>query len=125
MEGVAGVKLRLGWLDEQTLACWLSSANAVLFNYRAILVSGAATLARSRGVPILLPARLTTVDLDEPHPLVFRFQGFQEDFQYQLASALKIGSNPALAKEWQRAHAWPHLARLTCNVYAEALAMGA
>ena len=61
-----------GW-PRRDLREWLSAADAVLFNYRAIFTSGAACLARSYGVPMLMPRRLQTVELDEPSPLVFRF----------------------------------------------------
>ncbi len=60
----------------------------MLFHYRAIFTSGAACLARSLGIPILIPRRLDTVDLAEPHPLVFRFDALETDFRPALEAAL-------------------------------------
>src|SRR5262249_42187885 len=63
----------LSWMPDEVLRLWLSAADLVVFNYRSILTSGAACLARSFGLPILLPSRLDSVDLGEPTPYVRRF----------------------------------------------------
>ena len=45
-------------------------------------------------MPLLLPARLQAVDLDEPHPLVFRFSD-KNDFAAQLRRLAPFGAgNP-------------------------------
>lgn len=113
----AAVRLDLQWLDDARLRLWLSAADAVVFNYRSIFTSGAACLARSYGVPILLPTRLGTVDLQEPHGSVFRFESFSTDFQSQLSAALTAGSDYAAAAEWRAHTAWPRVARLTAETY--------
>ena len=62
------------WLDDATLRVWLSASDCSIFNYRDIFTSGAAALARSYGLPLLIPRRLASADLDEPHPHVFRIR---------------------------------------------------
>ena len=113
--------LDLRWLDDAALRLWLSTADAVVFNYRSIFTSGAACLARSYGVPILLPQRLDTVDLEEPNQLVFRFESFATDFDRQLAAALQRGADYPAAAGWRAHTAWPRIAKLTANAYREAL----
>jgi glycosyltransferase involved in cell wall biosynthesis len=112
---VPGTRVRPGWMDDLELARWLSAADCVLFNYRAIFTSGAATLARSWGVPLLLPSRLTTIDLDEPDPRVFRFEA--TNFGEQLGRALAAGSDYSSAAVWREKGDWRQIARLTAAVY--------
>ena len=119
--GTPGVTLRFGWLDDPALALWLSAADAVLFNYRTIFTSGAACLARSWGVPILLPARLSTVDLAEPAPTIFRFDRPATDLAEKLTRALTTPSDYAAAMAWREQTAWPHVATLTEDCYRAAL----
>jgi glycosyltransferase involved in cell wall biosynthesis len=88
--GVPDVTLRFGWLADADLAIWLSAVDAVLFNYRTIFTSGAASLARSWGVPLLLPRRLRTVDLAEPSKFVLRFESPGSDLREKLREALAI-----------------------------------
>ena len=120
-DGVPGVALRFGWLDDAALALWLSAADAVLFNYRTIFTSGAAALARSYGVPILLPARLTTVDLAEPAPTIFRFDRLDTDFAEKLTLALATPSYYTAAAAWRAQTSWPRVATLTADGYRAAL----
>jgi hypothetical protein len=108
------------WMNDRDLARWLSAADCVLFNYRAIFTSGAATLARSWGVPVLLPARLATVDLDEPDPRVLRFE--PSNFAEQLGRALAAGSEFASAAAWRERGDWRKIAQRTAAVYRAALA---
>lgn len=122
--GSANVHLDLRWLDDAALRLWLSAADSVVFNYRSIFTSGAACLARSYGVPVLLPRRLDTVDLQEPHSLVYRFESFATDFGDALAAALQRGPDYAAAAEWRAYTAWPRIAQLTANAYREALSSG-
>jgi hypothetical protein len=89
----------------------------VLFHYRAIFTSGAACLARSLGIPILIPRRLETIDLGEPHRLVFRFEGLETDFGTALAAALDAGPEWGAAGEWRQATAWGRIAEETARVY--------
>ena len=119
-DGVPGVTLRLGWLDDPALALWLSAADAALFNYRTIFTSGAAALARSWGVPILLPARLDTIDLAEPAPTIFRFDRLDTDFAEKLALALPTPPDHHAAAAWRAQTAWPRVAALTAAGYRAA-----
>lgn len=116
-EGAPDVLLDLAWQTDENLKRWLSAADAVVFNYRAIFTSGAAALARSLGLPILIPCRLATIDLMEPHPLVFRFENFDDDFSGQLRAALAAGPDRDAAREWREATAWREIARQTALVY--------
>lgn len=121
-QGLPGVSLRLGWLEDGQLRLWLSAADAVLFNYRQIFTSGAATLARSWGTPIVIPRRLTTVDLAEPSPFVQRFDSFATDFSAALAAALATTPSFAAAVPWRTATAWARTAHSTADLYARVLA---
>ena len=119
--GVPGVTLRLGWLDDAALALWLSAADCALFNYRTIFTSGAAVLARSWGLPILIPARLATVALDEPAPTVFRFDRPETDLAEKLRAALATPADHAAAAPWRAQTAWSRVAALTAAGYRAAL----
>jgi len=120
-DGLAGVRLHFGWVSDEQLRVWLSAAAAVLFNYRQIFTSGAASLARSWGVPILIPRRLDTVDLAEPSPLVQRFETLATDFPAALATALSTAPSFAAAAEWRAATAWARVACATADIYARVL----
>jgi hypothetical protein len=121
--GSPNIDLRLSakWLDLADLRCWLSAADCTVFNYRDIFTSGAAAQARSFGVPILIPARLKSADLHEPHPHVFRFESLETDFDAHLAAALRTPPDPALALPWREATSWATVARLTDAVYRSEL----
>jgi glycosyltransferase involved in cell wall biosynthesis len=113
----AKIRLDLNWQSDEALERWLGAADCVLFHYRAIFTSGAACLARSFGVPILIPRRLDTVDLAEPHPLVFRFDDLETDFSEALDRALSVKRDYAAAAEWRRATAWDEIAGQTARLY--------
>lgn len=114
--GVENVTTRLQRLTDEELQLWLSAMDCVIFNYRTIFTSGAACLARSWGVPLLLPARLKTVDLDEPHPLVFRFSD-KNDFVTQLRAALETPPDYSAAQPWREATSWDRIAAKTAAIY--------
>jgi glycosyltransferase involved in cell wall biosynthesis len=113
----AKIRFELSWQTDEALERWLAAADCVLFHYRAIFTSGAACLARSLGIPILIPRRLDTVDLAEPHRLVFRFEDLETDFHAALEAALSAGPDPAAAEGWRRATAWSSIAEETARVY--------
>jgi glycosyltransferase involved in cell wall biosynthesis len=125
--GCAMVDLRLlnEWLDGATLRAWLSASDCSIFNYREIFSSGAAGLARSYGLPLLIPRRLASVDLDEPHPHVFRFDALETDFRAQLEYALATPRDYDLAAEWRRKTDWDRVADITASIYRRALETGA
>jgi glycosyltransferase involved in cell wall biosynthesis len=113
----AKIRFELAWQTDEALERWLAAADAVLFNYRAIFTSGAACLARSLGIPILIPRCLDTVDLAEPHRLVFRFDDLDTDFNAALEAAVSAGPDSAAAEGWRRATAWSSIAEETARVY--------
>ena len=115
------IRLDLEWQTDEALKRWLAAADCVLFDYRAILTSGAACLARSLGIPILIPRRLATVDLAEPHRLVFRFDALETDFRPALEGALCARPDYAAAEEWRRATDWNRIAEQTAQVYRAAV----
>lgn len=121
-ESCESIKCELRWLPVERLRMWLSAADAVIFNYRQIFTSGAATLARSFGLPILLPARLKTVVLDEPSPFVHRFDSFETGFAAALSSALAISPDFASASHWRQSHSWDIVASTTVKAYESVLA---
>jgi glycosyltransferase involved in cell wall biosynthesis len=108
-------------VPDELLRLWLSAADVTIFNYREVFTSGAATLARSFGVPIVLPRRLDTVVLDEPTPYVHRFTDFATDFEQQLVGALAVPSDFAAAASWREACNWDKVACLTADGYRYAL----
>jgi glycosyltransferase involved in cell wall biosynthesis len=116
------VTLHFHWLPDAELAEYLCAADCALFNYRTIFTSGAASLARSWGLPILLPSRLETVDLGEPDPRVFRFDSFPTQFREKLAAALAISPDFQAAAGWREQISWPRVAELTVAGYREVLA---
>lgn len=115
--GVKNVLPRIDWVSENGLRLWLSAANCAIFNYRTILSSGAACLARSWGLPILIPERLVTVDLDEPHPAVFRFNA--SNLSEQLARAIQTPRDFEAAKPWRELCDWNQVAARTLAVYEQ------
>lgn len=120
-EGLKNVVLRFDWLEDPELALFLSAADVGLFNYRTIFTSGAASLARSWGLPIVLPRRLATVDLAEPDPRVFRFTDFESDFTSVLQRALSVPSDFASAAPWREFTSWPRIAEATAAGYRDVL----
>src|SRR5262245_28030255 len=112
---------RLNWLSDELLRLWLSAADVVIFNYREIFTSGAANLARSFGIPIVLPKRLDTIVLEEPTPYVRRFTSFETDFGEQLTAALLVQPDFAAASSWRKACSWDNIARVTADGYRYAL----
>ena len=119
--GIPGVEVRLGWLRDERLRLWLSATDCVLFNYREIFTSGAANLTRAYGVPTLLPARLTTVVLDEPNPRVQRFTDPKLDLAEHLNEVWSLGSGYAEAAGWREETAWARVAATTAAAYRAAL----
>jgi beta-1,4-mannosyltransferase len=120
-QGCTTVDLRLlnECLDDEALRLWLSASDCAIFNYREIFTSGAATLARSYGIPLLIPRRLAVPDLDEPHPHVLRFETLDTDFAAQLERALATPCDYGLAGEWRRKTSWDRVAELTAMVYRD------
>jgi len=111
-----GIVTRFGWLSDEQLRLWLGAADAAIFNYREIFTSGAANLARSWGLPMLLPARLDTVTLGEPTPTVRRFTDFA-DFGARLREALEIPADFGAAAGWRQECSWDEVARVTAEAY--------
>ena len=122
--GTPAITSRFAWLADEELKLWLCAADVTVFNYRQIFTSGAANLARSWGLPIVLPARLDTVDLDEPSPLVHRFRSLETDFADCLRNALQVAPDFSAAKAWRESRSWDTVARLTADGYRMALGRG-
>lgn len=118
---IPNVTLHFQWLTDAELALFLCAADCTLFNYRTIFTSGAASLARSWGLPILMPTRLDTVDLAEPDPRVFRFEAFDTTFPQKLAAALAIAPDYKAAEGWREQISWSRVAALTAAGYREVL----
>ncbi len=121
-EGEPNIITHFGWLDDAQLKLWLCAADITIFNYRQIFTSGAANLARSWGLPMLLPKRLDTVALDEPSPFVHRFERLDADFAAKLEAAFRTAPDFAAAAKWRASCTWDTVARLTADGYRMALA---
>ena len=111
------IHVRLGFQSNSQVCAWLSAANCAVLNYRTIFTSGAACLIRSWGVPLLLPNRLATIDLYEPHSLVFRYESLEEDFLPALSKALSQGPDYSAAESWRQETAWEAVAEKTAAIY--------
>lgn len=124
--GNPSVELRISpqWLDDAALRIWLSAVDCTIFNYRDIFTSGAAALARSYGLPIVLPKHATTVDLAEPYPGVVRFESVDADLRAALEQALAMRPDYALARQWREQTSWPHVAEATARVYRRVIEAG-
>jgi glycosyltransferase involved in cell wall biosynthesis len=122
-EGLPNVTLRLQWLTDPELALFLSAADCSLFNYGTIFTSGAAALARSWGLPILLPTRLDTVDLAEPDRRVMRFEALDARFAQKLEAALSVTPDYNSAGCWREKTSWPRIADATVTGYREVLGL--
>lgn len=105
-------------VTDSELADWLAACDCTLFNYRQILTSGSASLARSLGIPVLLPRRLHTVDLGEPHSQVHRFHSLTDDFPRALEEALTSHEESDSAEAWRRQTAWNRIAKDTLESYS-------
>ena len=108
---------RFEWLPDAALHDWLCAADCTIFNYRQIFTSGAANLARSWGLPMLLPARLDTVVLDEPTPFIHRFAAVDSEFESHLRKALAVQPDFAGGTAWRAATNWDRVAELTLEGY--------
>lgn len=115
------IMTRFEFLSDDALGLWLCAADAAISNYREILTSGAASLARSFGVPLLLPRRLATIDLGEPTAYVRRFTDFATDFRTELDAALALQPDFAAAAAWREACSWDRIAELTMDGYRSAM----
>ncbi len=118
----ANIIVRFEWLDDRLLRDYLCAADCAIFNYRKIFTSGAANLARSWGLPMLLPRRLDTVVFDEPCPLVHRFEAIENDFATCLSAALSNKADFEAAAGWRTATDWNRVAKLTLDGYRRAMA---
>ena len=121
-DGVPDIITHFGWLDDSQLKNWLCASDVTIFNYRQIFTSGAANLARSLGLPMLLPKRLDTVALDEPSPFVHRFERLDAGFTARLEEAFRTKPDFSAAAKWRAECAWDRVAQLTADGYRMALA---
>lgn len=112
---------RFEWLDDTMLRDYLCAADCTIFNYRKIFTSGAANLARSWGLPMILPRRLDTVVFDEPCPLAHRFESIDADFESCLRKALATPPDFKAAAGWRETTDWGHVAGLTLEGYHRAM----
>jgi hypothetical protein len=119
--GSSQIELRFGFQSDSQVNAWFSAVDCAVINYQEIFTSGVACLARSRGVPLLVPRRLTTVGLSEPHSHVYRYESLDLDFAVVLDQAIGRGVDYDHAAEWRRDTAWPVIAAKTIQVYRKVL----
>lgn len=113
------------WLSDEELKPWLAAADGVIFNYTRMLTSGAASLARSLGIPILIHRRARTIDLAEPHPTVVRYDSVGDDLGRGIARVIALSATMEKSERdpaWDAAIAWPGIAGKTAAVYRRVLA---
>ncbi len=107
------------WLAEPELNAWLSAADVVICNHLRAFSSGGACLARSWGLPLLMPASAEAVDLHEPDPRVIRFDKIDAGFAHAVKSLVALGPDYASAARWRQATAWNQVAEITAATYRE------
>lgn len=122
IQGDPNIITHFEFLPGEKLRQWLSIARCVIFNFSEIFNSGGAALARSYGIPILMPASATTINLKEPHPLVIRFE--DGAFESSLNAALELKADYQLAEPWRKATSWQNVAKATAKVYEECCSGG-
>ena len=115
------IHLRLEFVTAEELRQWLAACDCCLFNYETILTSGSVHPPRSLGIPVLLPERLDTLELDEPNPRVVRFRSFAEDVHDRLRHSLELGRDYDSASDWRETHSWKRIAQQTIDLYRELL----
>lgn len=118
---LTSARLHAKWVGDAELVDWLCASDAAVFNYRTVFASGAASLARSFGLPVLLPARADTVELGEPSPMVARFDGLDDTFAEALERMLAVPGGWEAAADWREATAWPAVARRVADAYSALL----
>ena len=116
-QGVPKIITSYDFQSNEQLKLWFSAADCVAINYGRIYTSGVACLARSYGLPVLLSTRHHTIDLQEPHPSVFRFDRVDTNFAEKLRAALRYTPSYANAEEWRESSAWEGVAAKTREVY--------
>ncbi len=94
----------------------------VVCNHLRAFSSGGACLARSWGVPLLVPASAEAVDLGEPDPRVRRFETMDDRFARALEEMLAVAPDHAAAATWREATSWDRVAEITAATYREVLA---
>lgn len=109
------------WLPEPELNKWLSAADLVVCNHIRAFSSGGACLARSFGLPLLMPASAEAVDLAEPDPRVRRFTAIDAGFGRALDEMLTAGADYAAAATWREATSWERIAAVTAASYRDVL----
>ena len=104
--------------EDAEMLSWHALSSGVIFNYTRILTSGAASLARSFGVPILIRRNLTTVDLLEPHPMVFRFDSASDDLPECVDAVASLPYSRDIDISWKNHVSWSNIAEKTIAAYS-------
>lgn len=120
IDGDEIIQFRPGRISDEELMAEVVNARVVVINHIAGLTSTVAALARSLSTNLLLPRRLSGVDLMEPHPSVFRFDQLAGDFESRLAAALHAPRSPH-DEQWWQATSWASVAAATVRCYQKAL----
>ena len=102
LHALPGVNLVRERLSNEKLGLWLAACDCTVFNYKRILTSGTACLARSLGVPIVLPNRLASIELGEPNSHVLRFDSVEDDLTEKLSIACSLSREED--PDWLRSH---------------------
>jgi hypothetical protein len=108
-------------VGDREMLWWHAVASGVVFNYSRILTSGAASLARSLGVPIIIRGDLASVDLLEPHATVFRFASTFDDLPKCLDAVALLPEARQIDEAWKNHVSWSNIAEKTILAYSNCL----
>lgn len=117
----SNIRLHFGFQPEDQFRLWLSAVDCLIFNYASIFTSGAAALARSWGIPVLVPHRLVSLDLGEPDPRVMRFDTMEDGFSEALEKALDVEAKWEAGADWRATTRWEEVARRTSETYRKVI----
>jgi glycosyltransferase involved in cell wall biosynthesis len=118
--GQANVTVQITpWLADPVLNTWLSAADVIICNHIRAFSSGGACLARSLGIPLMMPHSAEAVDLAEPDPRVRRFHALDDRFKTSLDELLQVAPDQGAAGPWREATSWTRVASITAATYRQ------
>lgn len=112
--GLANLDLRLEYIPDSAVRYYFSAADCAVFPFRRILTSGSLTLAKSYGLPVIVPNHPSlTNELDGNEALFFE-AGSAASLSQVLESVMRDGHMPQASPVCP---GWKEIAQATAEVY--------